>query len=127
MVASLKRYYLEYLGVAAGALLAAASIFTAIDLGVKFLHLAAFVVGVAIVMAMLFLVLLAMPKSRVRLILLEVVSWFAAAGAIAFVISPLDFLPDPAFVDDLIYLFVAILAGTFAYRTREDRRRLAGR
>lgn len=73
------------------------------------------------VLCALFMILLAMPKSKFRSLVLEILSWFVAGAAPVLIISPLDFLPDPIFFDDILYLAVGIAAGVFAYRQRQQR------
>ena len=65
-------------------------------------------------------VLLAMPASRLREIVLPFVGWAVAALGIAYVASPLDFVPDFVPVlgqcDDLVALCVAIGSACVAMR-----------
>jgi hypothetical protein len=76
----------------------------------------------------LVLVLLAMPQTRLKSMLVEVLSWCGFLGASGLVASPVDFIPDVLPVigwsDDLGYALLALGCGYIGWRQR--RRRLTG-
>lgn len=76
------------------------------------------------VLVALFLILLSMPKSRLRSIFFEIFGWVASGGLVLLILSPIDFLPDPIFLDDIGYLIGAIAAGAAAYRQHRERREI---
>ena len=76
----------------------------------------------------LFLVLLSMPKSKLRSVVFELLGWFTTASATVLVVSPIDLMPDvvpvAGQIDDVLYIVVGIIAAVFAYHQRQERRRL---
>lgn len=84
--------------------------------------------GGIILLGVVFLVLLSLPKSRLRSVVLEIGGWFTTAGAAASVISPIDFIPDVVPVlgwgDDVMAIFVGIVAFLFALHERRTRQQL---
>lgn len=64
------------------------------------------------VLVLAFIVLLALPQSKLREIVLPFVGWAVAALSVAYAASPLDVLPDfipvIGWVDDLVALIVGI-------------------
>lgn len=73
----------------------------------------------------LFVVLLAMPKSRLRSVFMEVVAWVVAAASVVLLFSPLDLAPDviPVVgqIDDIGYIISAVAGSLLAYRQRRQR------
>jgi uncharacterized membrane protein YkvA (DUF1232 family) len=76
-------------------------------------------------LAALFLVLLALPQSRLRSNLLEVLGWTGVAASTSLILSPVDFIPDMIPVvgqaDDLVYLLCAIASFWMAWKQRAQR------
>lgn len=67
-----------------------------------------------------FMVLLAMPQSRLREIVLPFVGWAVAALSAAYVLSPIDVMPEAILgpfgaADDVIALALGIASGWTAY------------
>jgi hypothetical protein len=85
------------------------------------------VIAGAAVIALL-LVLLSLPKSRLRSVLFEAFFWAVTAAAVVLVVSPVDTIPD-IFVglgqlDDLMYVVGSIGSAMLAVRQRRQRRSL---
>ena len=76
-----------------------------------------------------FLVLLALPKSKLRSCMLECAKYGMAAGFALLLISPIDLIPDviPALgqLDDLGYVAGGIVAMLSAVKERRDRKLLS--
>lgn len=77
------------------------------------------------VLGALFLILLALPKSHLRSVFLEICGWLGAGTSAVAVVSPVDMIPEVLFpvgmLDDVAYLVVGILCALFAYRQRINR------
>jgi len=77
------------------------------------------------VLGALFLILLALPKSHLRSVFLEICGWAGATTSAVALVSPVDMIPEVVFplgfVDDLGYLIVGILCAIFAYHQRTHR------
>lgn len=75
-----------------------------------------------------FLVLLALPKSQLRSLVLEFFGWITAGGSAVLVVSPVDIIPDPipflGQMDDVAYIVVGIISGLLAYFQRKSRQQL---
>jgi uncharacterized membrane protein YkvA (DUF1232 family) len=75
-----------------------------------------------------FLILLALPKSRLRSLMVEIFGWGTAAAAAVYVISPIDFIPDfipvIGWVDDIGAAVGGIAAAMSAMSARRDRKNL---
>jgi len=75
-----------------------------------------------------FLILLSMPKSMLRSVLLEILGWLGAALAALYVISPIDIIPDfipvAGWVDDLGAIVAGIASAIAALRAKTDRKEL---
>ena len=75
-----------------------------------------------------FLVLLAMPKSMLRCVLLEILSWLGAGLAFLYVICPIDIIPDvipiAGWIDDAGAIVGGIAAIRTAFSARRDRANL---
>src|SRR5262245_20451356 len=71
------------------------------------------------------LVLLSLPKSRLRSVGLELSKYAAAGACVALVPSPIDVLPDPVpvirWVDDIGYIVGAVMAVRSALGDRKQR------
>jgi uncharacterized membrane protein YkvA (DUF1232 family) len=77
----------------------------------------------------LFIVLLAMPNSRLRSAVLEILGWTVSAGSTVLLISPIDLIPlFPVIgqIDDVGYIITAIGGALLAYRQRQQRDLLNG-
>jgi len=76
----------------------------------------------------IFLVLLALPKSQLRSIILEIFGWSVSAGSAALVVSPVDIIPDilvgAGWIDDIGYIVMIIISALFAYSQRKQRQQL---
>jgi uncharacterized membrane protein YkvA (DUF1232 family) len=76
----------------------------------------------------LVLVLLAMPQTRFKSTMTELLAWFGFLGASGLVASPVDLIPDVLPVigwsDDIGYTLVALVCGYIGWNLR--RRRLTG-
>ena len=75
----------------------------------------------------LFIILLAMPKSRLRSIVLEMAGWFVTGASATLVISPVDLVPDfiPVLgqMDDLGYIVIGVTSAVLTYLARRQRQR----
>jgi uncharacterized membrane protein YkvA (DUF1232 family) len=84
-----------------------------------------FFIGIFALIA-LFLILLALPKSRLRNLILEITGWGTAATATASVISPIDPVPDfiPLLgqMDDLGMIVLGICSAILAAYLRRQRK-----
>ncbi len=71
------------------------------------------------------LVLLALPQSKLRSVLLECAEWGATAMLVLLIPSPIDFVPDviplAGWADDLGYLVGACMAARSALAERRGR------
>jgi uncharacterized membrane protein YkvA (DUF1232 family) len=80
------------------------------------------------ILALAFLVLLAMPQSRLREIVLPFVGWAVAALSVAYIISPIDVVPDflvgIGWVDDLVALAVAIGSAVTAINAGKSQKQI---
>jgi hypothetical protein len=76
----------------------------------------------------LVLVLLAIPQTRFKSTLTELLAWFGFLGASGLVLSPVDLIPDVlpviGWADDLGYALLALVCGSIGWMQR--RRRLTG-
>jgi hypothetical protein len=76
----------------------------------------------------LVLVLLAIPQTRLKSTLTEILAWFGFLGASGLVVSPVDLIPDVlpiiGWTDDLGYALLALVCGYIGWNLR--RRRLTG-
>jgi hypothetical protein len=76
----------------------------------------------------LVLVLLAIPQTRFKSTLTELLAWFGFLGASGLVASPVDLIPDflpvIGWTDDLGYALLAVVCGYIGWNLR--RRRLTG-
>ncbi len=77
-------------------------------------------------LAALFLILMSLPKSKLRNFVLEIGGWTTAAGAAAYVISPVDLIPGwiiPVLgqLDDIGVAIVGIFAIILAKTMRNQR------
>ena len=75
-----------------------------------------------------FLVLLAMPASRLREIVLPIIGWAVSALSVAFIAMPIDLIPDFIPVvgqaDDLVALVIAIGSAVTAINAGKERKQL---
>jgi uncharacterized membrane protein YkvA (DUF1232 family) len=81
--------------------------------------------GCATLLGLAFGCLLAMPKSRLRAVLMQVVGWAVVVFCIIYGISPIDVLPEGllgplGIFDDVAALAVAIGAGSAALQAGRD-------
>ncbi|MGE3424786.1 MAG: hypothetical protein AB7N24_22275 [Dehalococcoidia bacterium] len=70
---------------------------------------------------LVFLVLLALPQSRLRCVGLEVAKWALCAGMVLLIVSPIDFLPGIP-LDDIAYVIGAFVAGRSALGEGQKRK-----
>jgi uncharacterized membrane protein YkvA (DUF1232 family) len=75
-----------------------------------------------------FLVLLSLPASRLRSVVLEILGWLVAISSAAYVASPLDVIPDfipvIGWVDDGTAIVAGVVGAISALSTRSGRRHL---
>lgn len=88
-----------------------------------------FWVAMNVLIILVFLVLLAMPKSRLRAIFLAIMGWVlkaTAAVCLLYVISPLDLVPDgipvAGYLDDLIIGVLGVLSGIGGFKSAAEGR-----
>jgi uncharacterized membrane protein YkvA (DUF1232 family) len=84
--------------------------------------------GCATLLALAFMILLALPKSRFRAVVLEIVSWLSLALCAVYTVSPIDLMPDfipvIGWIDDLGAIGVGLSSLVTAIRARGERRAL---
>jgi hypothetical protein len=80
------------------------------------------------VLILAFLILLALPKSMLRCVLLEVLGWLGTVLACVYVVSPIDVIPDfipvLGWIDDGGVLVGGIASAITAICARSDRKSL---
>ena len=85
------------------------------------------IIGIFALVALV-LVLLAIPQTRLKSTLTEILAWFGFLGASGLVASPVDLIPDflpvIGWTDDLGYALLAVVCGYVGWNLR--RRRLTG-
>lgn len=76
----------------------------------------------------LFLVLMALPKSKLRDLVVEYFGWGAVGVSAVSVVSPIDLIPDfipiAGQADDIGMIIFGIISGIAAYRLRKKRKEL---
>lgn len=91
----------------------------------EFFHFLEVLASGLIGLAALFIILLALPKSKLRSLLLEVLGWGGAAVSAVGLVSPVDIIPDvipiAGQLDDIGYLILGILSALVAYFERKKR------
>lgn len=79
----------------------------------------------ASIISVTFMVLLALPQSKLRSICIEIFQYFLAAGLVLLVLSPIDPIPDlifpVGFLDDIGYIAGAFAAIRAAQKQRQER------
>ena len=82
----------------------------------------------AVVLLLGFLVLLSLPQSKLKEIVQPFVGWAIAALSVAYIVSPLDVLPDfipvVGWADDLAALAVAIASAVSAMNAGKGAKQL---
>lgn len=73
-----------------------------------------------------FLILLSLPKSMLRAVLLEILGWLGAALSVLYVLCPIDIFPDfipfLGWIDDGGAIVAGITAAITAIGARKDRK-----
>jgi uncharacterized membrane protein YkvA (DUF1232 family) len=77
------------------------------------------------VLLLALMVLVAIPQSRLRDILLQVVGWLFAGSCAAYVVSPVDAAPELIFgpfglLDDLIAIILGVMSAMAAWSARRN-------
>ena len=67
-------------------------------------------------------VLLALPHSKLRMVGVEMSKWALVMGFLLLIVSPIDLLPDPIYLDDIGYLIGAICSAKGALNERNRRK-----
>jgi uncharacterized membrane protein YkvA (DUF1232 family) len=83
----------------------------------------------ATLLAITFLVLLAAPRSKLRDFLMPFLGWAVSAASVAYVISPIDVLPEIALgpfglIDDIMAIVVAIASAMTAIKASREAKQL---
>lgn len=81
------------------------------------------VIVVAAALFALFLILLSLPKSRLRYFLLEMMGWGTAGVSTILFVSPIDLLPLIP-LEDPAYLLMALAGGVTGFIAHKERREL---
>jgi uncharacterized membrane protein YkvA (DUF1232 family) len=82
--------------------------------------------GCGTLLFLAFMALLAMPKSKLRAVLMQVVGWAVVAFCAIYAISPFDVLPEAllgpflGLFDDAAAVAVAVGAGSAALQARRE-------
>jgi hypothetical protein len=96
-----------------------------VDASFSFLKVAT--IGIFALIALV-LVLLAIPQTRFKSTLSELLAWFGFLGASGLIASPMDLIPDVlpvlGWFDDIGYALLALVCGYIGWNLR--RRRLTG-
>jgi uncharacterized membrane protein YkvA (DUF1232 family) len=85
--------------------------------------------GCGTMLFLAFMGLLAMPKSRLRAVMMQIVGWAVVALCVAYGLSPIDLIPEAflgplGLVDDLGALAVAVGAGSAAMQAKREMKEL---
>ncbi len=77
------------------------------------------------VVVIAFLILLAMPKSELRSVLMPIVGWAMAVFCGLYVVSPVDIIPEALLgpigvVDDIAAIFAGISAAKMAMAAKDE-------
>jgi hypothetical protein len=93
-----------------------------LDAFFSFLKVAA--IGVFAMIALL-LVLLAIPQTKFKSTVTEILAWFGFLGASCLIVSPLDLIPDVipivGLADDFGYALLALVCGYIGWKQRRSR------
>lgn len=86
-------------------------------------------IGCITLFVITFLILLALPNSKLRSVLMEMFGWGTAGVSAVSVLSPIDLAPDfiPVIgqADDVVMIIVGLLAAGYAVYQRNKRHELA--
>jgi uncharacterized membrane protein YkvA (DUF1232 family) len=82
-------------------------------------------VGCGTLLGLAFMGLLAMPKCKLRAVLMQIVGWATTVFCIVYGISPIDIVPEALFgpfglIDDLVAVGIAIASGSAAMQSGRD-------
>lgn len=80
------------------------------------------------ILVVTFFILLALPQSKFRSVVLELFGWGSAGAAAVGLVSPIDMVPDliPLLgqADDIGYILVGLASALIAYRQHKSRRKI---
>ncbi len=81
--------------------------------------------GCGVVLLLAFMILLSMPQSKIRAVLVQIVGWMIVVFCVIYGLSPIDILPEAflgpfGLVDDIGAVAVAVGAGAAALKAGKE-------